>query len=56
VRRIDCSKFSDPRPRTPVAKSSVCSRNSDDDGESGAELGATGVRDQLAVVDQVRWS
>jgi len=41
---------------TPVAKSSVCSRNSEDVGVSGAKLGASEVRDQLAVFDQVRWS
>ena len=35
---------------------SVCSRNSEDIGVSGAKLGASGVRDQLAVVDQLWWS
>jgi len=29
---------------TPVAKSSVCSRNSEDVGVSGAKLGASGLR------------
>ena len=28
----------------------------EDVGVSGAKLGSSGVRDQLAVVDQVRWS
>ena len=41
---------------TPVVKSSVCSRNNENVGVSGAELGASWDRDQLAVVDQVRWS
>ena len=38
---------------TPVAKLSVCSQNSENVGVSGAKLEASGVRDQLAVVDQV---
>ena len=54
MRRVDCSKFSDPQPRN--SKSSVSSWNSENVGVSGAKLGASGVRDQLAVVDQVRWS
>jgi len=35
---------------------SVCSRNSENVGVSGAKLRASGVRDQLAVVDHIRWS
>ena len=42
--RRDCSKFSDPRQETPVAKLSVCSRNSEDVGVSGAKLGASSQR------------
>jgi len=39
VRRVDCSKFSDRDQETPVAKSSVCSWNSEDVGVSRAKLG-----------------
>jgi len=41
---------------TPVAQSSVRSWNSENVCVSGAKLGTSGVRDQLAVVDQVRRS
>jgi len=37
-----------------LSPSRVCSRNSESVGVGGAKLGASGVRDQLAVVDQVR--
>jgi len=39
-----------------LSPSRVCSRNSEDVGVSGATLEASRVRDQLAVVNQVRWS
>jgi len=41
---------------TTVAKSSVCSRNSENVCVSGVKPETSGVCDQLAVVDQVRWS
>jgi len=55
VRRIDCSKLSDPRPRNSCRRVDCLFPNSEDVGVSGAKLWASGVRDQLAVVDQVRW-
>jgi len=39
-----------------VTRLSVCSRNSEDVDVRGAKLGASGVCDQLAVIDQVWWS
>jgi len=51
---IDCSKVSDPQPRNSCRQTPT--RNSENVGLSGEKLGASGVRDQLAVVDQVRWS
>jgi len=56
VRRVDCSKFSDPQSRNSCRQIECLFRNSEKVGVSRAELGASGVRDQLAVVDQVRWS
>ena len=40
---------------TPIPKANVCLRDSEN-GVSRAKLAASRVRDQLAVVDQIRWS
>ena len=50
----DCSTLSVPPPKTPVSEPNVSLRNSESVGIGRAQTTASGVRDELAIIREIR--